>query len=77
MRHVEIVPALISERCLGEMTENRQSVLEAARRLSSGERRFLIEQLKQETVAADENASQARAGSLTQIATLIVIRSLG
>ena len=46
------------------MTENLQSVLEAARRLPPGERRFLIEQLRHETVAADENASQARAESL-------------
>ena len=45
------------------MTENLQSVLEAARRLPPGERRFLIEQLRHETVA-DENASQARAESL-------------
>src|SRR5213080_2487937 len=46
------------------MTENLQRVLEAARRLPPGERRFLIEQLRQETVAADETASQARAESL-------------
>src|SRR5438046_5068646 len=46
------------------MTENLQRVLEAARRLPPGERRFLIEQLRQETVAADETTSQARAESL-------------
>src|SRR3989442_14369220 len=49
---------------VSEMTENLQSVLEAARRLPPSERRFLIEQLRQETVAADENASQAPAESL-------------
>jgi len=62
---------------VSEMTENLQRVLEAARRLPPGERRFLIEQPRQETVADDEASSQARAESLTQIATLIVIRSLG
>ena len=46
------------------MTENLQRVLEAARRLPPGERRFLIEQLRHETVAAEETASQARAESL-------------
>ena len=49
---------------VSEMTENLQSVLEAARRLPPDDRRFLIEQLKHESVAADETASQARAESL-------------
>ena len=46
------------------MSQNLQTVLDAARQLPPGEKRLLIEQLTQESDAADATVSQARAEAL-------------